>query len=107
MILGAVNWDTAAAVVIACGTLTAGIIKAIQWAKNAIIRELRRELRPNGLDTDLAGDILKRTEGEVMAVRAELQEHVDKDSIDKANIWEALHRRRATWIGRLVARLGR
>jgi hypothetical protein len=40
------------------------------------LADLQRSMRPNGLDTDQLGDIAKRTEREVVRLRADFSKHL-------------------------------
>lgn len=59
---------------------------------NSRLDSLERLMKPNGLDTDELGDMVKRTEHKVDAIATKLDQHIGSSDQVHRDLWRAIRR---------------
>lgn len=86
-------------VVIGAATLIGFAVAAARWLRrqgaaearlNVRLDTLERALKPNGLDTDQIGDMVKRTENKVDAITSKLDQHIGASDQVHRELWRAV-----------------
>ena len=61
--------------------------------RDAQLAELKKLIKPNGLNTEGIGDIAKRTEIAVRELASKLDQHMGAEKRDREDIWNAIERK--------------
>lgn len=89
-------------VAVAVGTLIGFAYGAYRYARQSgaaaerlegRLSAIERAMKPNGLDTDQIGDMMKRTEAMVEKLSGKLDQHIGAEAESRKEIWRAIDRK--------------
>lgn len=87
-------------VVIGIVTIAGSAVAVYKWAKQQGVKDeamdnrlelIEKQLKPNGLNTDQVGDVVKRTENAVGELGSKLDQHIGAELQARREMWRAIN----------------